>query len=301
MTQVDANIIIVTKNGGDNFPRLLDRIYSQQYSGSYDVTVIDSGSTDGTLEAARKYPLKLVEIKSEEFHHSKTRNLGADMAEGRYLVYITQDALPINNGWLQKLIGNFTDPQVAMVVGRQIPWENTKPPEKFFYYYNFPEFRLVVKSGAADYYHDNVFISDVNSAYRKDILLKYKFKEDIVMAEDKEIAIRLLADGYIIIYEPDAPAYHAHNYGIKGAFEKSLDYGLSLKQGVSRLSGTKKSLFGRMADYLWTELRFLKENRCWKWLPYSVLYEGVKYAGLFLGKTGLMLGPSARRFKQGNG
>ena len=71
------------------------------------------------------------------------------------------------------------------VVGRQIPWASTRPPEKFFYYYNFPDFKIVVKSGADDYYHDNVFIPDVNSAYRQDILLKYRFKEDIVMAEVK--------------------------------------------------------------------------------------------------------------------
>ncbi|MHB8086589.1 MAG: glycosyltransferase, partial [Dehalococcoidia bacterium] len=65
MTQVDASIIILTKNGGDNFTRLLKRIYSQQYSGGYEVMVIDSGSTDGTLESARKCSLKLVQIEPE--------------------------------------------------------------------------------------------------------------------------------------------------------------------------------------------------------------------------------------------
>jgi len=55
-----------------------------------------------------------------------------------------------------------------------------------------------------------------------------------------------------------------------------------------------------MADYLLAELDFLKENRYWKWVPYSVLYESVKYAGLYLGKIGLMVGPMARRIKQGD-
>jgi rhamnosyltransferase len=297
---MDTSIIILTKNGGDNFPRLLDRIFSQQYNGSYQIIVIDSGSTDGTMEAARKHPLKLVEIKAEEFHHGKTRNLGADMAQGRYLVYITQDALPINNDWLQKLTDNFADPQVAMVVGRQIPWENTKPPEKFFYYYNFPDYRLVVKSEADNYYHDNVFISDANSAYSKKIWQQYKFSDTVVTAEDKEIAIRLLADGYTIIYEPDAPAYHAHDYGIKGAFEKSLDYGLSLKQGVSRLPKTNKFLSYRIFDYLRAEIRFLNKNHYWQWVPYSMIYEISKYTGLFLGKAGLMPGSPARKVERGD-
>ncbi len=138
MTQVDTSIIILTKENGANFPRLLDRIYSQQYNNSYEVIVIDSGSTDGTLEAARQYPLKLAQIKPEEFHHGGTRNFGAEVAQGKYLVYITQDALPKNNDWLQKMTDNFADPQVAMVAGRQIPWESSKPPERFFYYYYYP-------------------------------------------------------------------------------------------------------------------------------------------------------------------
>ncbi|MHB8086588.1 MAG: glycosyltransferase family 2 protein, partial [Dehalococcoidia bacterium] len=233
----------------------------------------------------------------EQFHHGRTRNMGAEMAQGRYLVYITQDALPANNDWLTNLTAAFTEPRVAMVVGRQIAREDTKPPEKFFYYYNFPDFKLVVKSNADDYYHDNVFISDVNSAYRKDAWLKQKFSESIVTAEDKEIAIRFLADGYSIIYEPAAAVYHSHDYGLKGAFEKSLDYGLSLKQGVSRLPKSNKNLGGRMAEYMLAEYHFLKVKKYLKWVPYSIIYEGAKYAGLLMGKSGLLAGPMARRTK----
>ncbi|MGD0355474.1 MAG: glycosyltransferase [Dehalococcoidia bacterium] len=296
MTQVDASIsiIILTRNGGDNFPRLLERIYSQQYSGSYEVIVIDSGSTDGTLEAAHKYPLKLLEIKPEEFHHGRTRNLGADMAQGRYLVYITQDALPVNNDWLQKLTDNFADPQVAMVVGRQIPWEHTKPPEKFFYHYNFPDYRLVVKSDAVDYYHDNVFISDVNAAYRKDTWDKYRFKENIVMAEDKMIAAQILADGRTIIYEPLAAVYHSHDHGIKDVFNKWRYFGFALRQGVCALPGSPGSALQKALEYFIAEVRYFKANSCCRWLPYSAIYEIGKYSGLIIGKYCLSKRKSAR-------
>ena len=297
---MDASIIILTKNGGDNFPRLLERIYSQQYSGSYEVIVIDSGSSDGTIEVARKYPIRIEQIPPEQFHHSRTRNLGAELAQGKYLVYITQDALPLNAEWLQNLTANFNDPQVAMVVGRQLPWEITKPPEKFFYYYNFPDFKMVLKSGADGYYHNNVFISDVNAAYRKDILLKYRFKEAIVMAEDKEIAARFIEDSLIICYEPSAAVYHSHDHGLTDLFAKHLDFGLAMKQGGFSLPKTgHKSLTGA-ADYLLAEFKFLMAGGYRRWLPYSVLYEAVRYAGLFMGKTGLMQGPTARRVQKCN-
>lgn len=295
---VDISVIILTKNGGANFPRLLERIYSQQYSGSFEAIVIDSGSTDGTLAVAGKYPLKIVQIKPHEFHHSRTRNLGAELAQGKYLVYITQDALPLDDKWLQNLTADFNDPQVAMVVGRQIPWESTKPPEKFFYYYNFPDFKIVVKSGADDYYHDNVFISDVNSAYRKDILLKYRFKEDIVMAEDKETAARMLAGGWTITYEPAATVYHAHDYTIRQLFNRALDYGLALRQGAAALPASKMTRLRRLLVLIRYEIKFLQIYGGWRWLPYIFAYNSSMYLGLFLGKAGIAEGPMARRLKQ---
>lgn len=295
MSSPDASIIILTKNGGDNFSLLLDCIYSQQFKGTYEVVVIDSGSADATLEAVSQYPVILKEILPSQFHHSRTRNLGADMSKGRYIVYITQDALPVDNNWLQNLIDGFSGPEVAMVAGRQIAWDTCKPPEKFFYHYNFPTFKIVVQSGAAAYYHDNIFISDVNAAYRKQVLLEYRFTENMVMAEDKEIAARFIDGGLSVIYQPAAAVYHAHDYNLKEIFDRHLDFGLSIKQGASKLPKTAGKPGSNMAGYLGAEYKFLMANHYGKWVPYSVVYEAAKYAGLFMGKTGLMRGPIARR------
>ena len=298
MSGMDASIVIVVKNGGDNFPRLLERIYSQQFNGSYEVIVIDSGSTDGTLDAARRYPVILREIAPAEFHHSRTRNLGLNMATGEYVVFITSDALPLDDRWLDRLTAGFTDRSTAMTVGRQIAWQKTKPPEKFFYKSNFPEFKIMVKSGAADYYHYNVFISNVNAAYRRDILLKYKFDEQLVLAEDKEIAARFLKGGYSIIYEPEAAVYHSHNEGLSDLFNKHLDFGLANRQGVGELPKTAGNVLSGTAGYVGSELKYLAENRLWQWVPYVLVYEAVKYAGLWLGKTGILKGPTARSAKR---
>jgi rhamnosyltransferase len=283
---MDASIIVLTKNGGDNFPRLLESLFSQEYAAGFEVIVIDSGSTDGTLEIANKYPLRLVKIEPEEFHHGKARNLGAGLADGKYLVYITQDALPASDEWLKKLTDNFDAPETAMVVGRQIPWEYTKPPEKFFYYYNFPDFRITVKSDMADYYHDNVFISNVNAAIRKDIWQKYRFSENIIMAEDKEIAVRLLKDGFDILYEPKAIVYHAHNYSLKGLFSRSLSEGIALSQGVESLPKSKMNNFKKVCRLSSAELAFIKNNDACRWIPYAILYNSSKYVGLLIGKAG---------------
>ncbi|NWF78377.1 MAG: glycosyltransferase family 2 protein, partial [Chloroflexi bacterium] len=158
--KMDISIIILTKNAGEGFATLLQRLSSQKLDGNYEIIVIDSDSTDGTPEIAQSFPVKIVRIKTEEFHHGRTRNLGAEQASGRILVYITQDALPLHDSWLHKLTADLKNPQVAMVVGRQIPWPTTKPPEKFFYSYYFPEHKIEVVHDASDYYRDNMFISN---------------------------------------------------------------------------------------------------------------------------------------------
>jgi rhamnosyltransferase len=279
---MDVSIIILTKNAGEGFATLLERLSSQKFDGNYEIIVIDSGSTDSTSEIARSFPLKFVRIKPEEFHHGKTRNLGAEQATGEVLVYITQDALPLHDDWLHKLTDDLKNPQVAMVVGRQIPWQTTKPPEKFFYSYYFPEHRIEVARDASDYYRDNMFISNVNSAIRRDVWQQFRFSEDIVRAEDKEFARRILLAGWKVVYRPDAVVYHAHDFSLLSIFQRSVDVGIALSQGASAPRSRNWSIdrlryFSREAGYI------VSNEAGWKWLPYSVAYETSKLLGVAAG------------------
>lgn len=285
---MDVSIIILTKNAGQNFTPLLQHISTQEFDGLYEVLVIDSGSTDDTLRTAKEFPVKITQIEPQAFHHGKTRNLGAELSGGRILVYITQDALPINNDWLEKLTDNLEDPNVGMVIGRQIPWQTTKPPEKFFYVYNFPEQKVIVKAKPSSYYLDNVFISNVNSAIRKDIWQQFKFSEAIIMAEDKEFANRILSAGWTIIYEPAAVVYHAHDFSLWSNFQRYLDFGTCLRQGAGGLPKSRKSVIKAAFEYFGAELKYLRASGYLKWLPYSIVYDTTKYLGLLLGKSGLV-------------
>lgn len=280
---IDVSIIILTKNAGNNFRLLLDRIFSQESSYQYEVLMIDSGSSDNTLTIAQEFPVKTIQIRPEEFHHGRTRNLGAQLSSADILVYITQDALPLGSDWLQKLVDNFKEPDVAMVCGRQIAWETSKPPERFFYAHHFPDHRIKVTPGAADYYHDNIFISNVNSAIRKNVWQQFRFSEKVIVAEDKEFAKRLLFAGWTIIYEPGAAVYHAHDLSLGSAFHRAARFGIALSQGAGGLPRSKNWVIHRLG-YLVEEARYIVHNKeWWKWLPYSVAYEASKVAGIIVG------------------
>lgn len=280
---MNLSIIILTKNAGDNFRLLLDRIFSQESDYQYEVLLIDSGSSDSTLDIAQEFPLKITRIRPDEFHHGRTRNLGARLSSGDILVYITQDALPLGSDWLQRLVDNFKEPDVAVVCGRQIAWETSKPPERFFYAYNFPDHRIEVTLGAPDYYHDNIFISNVNSAIRKDIWQQFQFSEKVIAAEDKEFAKRLLFAGWSIMYEPGAAVYHAHDLSLWSALHRATRFGIALSQGAGGLPRSKNWVMRRVG-YLVEEARYIVHNKeWWKWLPYSVAYEACKVLGIMAG------------------
>ncbi len=285
---MDVSIIILTKNAGANFSLLLKSLFSQKFEGIYEVLMIDSGSTDGTLQVAQRFPVRITKIKPEEFHHGKTRNLGAELAEGTILVYITQDALPLNDIWLNCLIKDLEDPNVAMVIGRQLPWQTTKPPEKFFYAYYFPSHKIVVNINDSDYYRDNAFISNVNSAIRKSVWQQFKFSENLVLTEDKEFARRVLAAGWNIVYEPEAVVYHAHNFNVRTIFRRSVDYGISLRQGADGLPRSRRSSARKLFSYFAGEIKYLITGGYIRWVPYCVIYDISRYLGTFCGKTGLV-------------
>jgi glycosyltransferase involved in cell wall biosynthesis len=208
---VNISIVIPAKNEAHNIPNCLDAIYQQETSYSLEVIVIDSGSTDGTMEIVRQYPgIKLLEITPEEFGHGKTRNLGAGNSCGDYIVFINADAVPIGKNWLSRLIETFdTDPEIAGVFSRHLPKEGchlymardlftSMPPQAF----------IRSQSSAFDF----MIFSTVSCAIKRDIWQSFPFADDIIIAEDQDWGKRVLSEGYRIAYQPESSVYHSHNY-----------------------------------------------------------------------------------------
>ncbi len=288
---MEVSIIILTKNAGDRFNLLLDRIYSQKFEHGFEIVIIDSGSNDGTLEMAKRFKTKIQRIKPQEFHHAGTRNLGAELSSGYYLVYITQDAIPVDNQWLAQLIKPLKDKEVAAVYGRQIAHKGAKPMDAFFYSYFYPGKRVSLEQkdvgDAKTFYLRNIFISDVNSAMRKGTWEEIKFSEDLPWAEDKDFAFRALKAGYKIIYEPEAMVYHSHSYSISSLFRRRFKDGIgfSLAGSLNNKSTSNKGRFITMGlKYWWDEIRFLVKNGYGKWLPYAIIYDLTFFLAFELGK-----------------
>jgi len=222
MNRVDISIVILSKNEERDIGPVLDMIFKQDIDKEYEVIIIDSGSKDSTLEIARKYPVKIIEISTKEFGHSRTRNQGAQIAGGEIIVFLNADAVPIDENWLKSLTDNFkNDEKIAGVYSRIYPQANCNPLRSWeilndISYYNKRQVKYI--ENFDKYRHMNprnkrrfLAFQTISCAIKKDILLRYPFK-DIEFGEDLEWSKRIMEKGFKIIFESESVVLHSHNF-----------------------------------------------------------------------------------------
>ncbi len=277
-----VSIIILTKNGEKYFRSLLEGLYCQKGMDRAEVIVIDSGSLDNTLRIVEDFPaIRLVEIQPHEFGHGKTRNLGARLARGEYLVYLPQDATPAGRDWLASLLRPFDNARVVGVHGRQIARADASPMESFFLsrtYSDQAEVRVLGKAEEASL--ARCFFSTVSGAIRAATWQQHPFREDIIMSEDQAWASDAMRAGHCIAYAPSAEVLHSHQYGIADIFRRNFDSGYSVSQIYRGVTGIKVT--ATLAN-LASELVFVaRRGSAMDWLLF-LPYEIARHAGFLLG------------------
>jgi rhamnosyltransferase len=278
------SIVIPVKNGGSDLRRCLEAIRTQRAGDDVEVVVVDSGSTDGSAELAESLGARVHRIPPEEFNHGATRNLGVSLARGDTIVFTSQDAHAEDGEWLARLVAPLADPEVAGVYGRQVAHEGAKPPEEFFLDYLYGPSARVQRAGSAEELSmETTLFSNVNSAIRRDVLERFPFVDDIVMSEDQEWSARVLLAGYAIAYEPRAVVRHSHDYDIRAAFRRFYESGYSARRSYAP-GGRSLGVVARTGlAYVRAEVRWLRSRGLLRWLPYALVYEGAKGAGLVAG------------------
>jgi len=274
------SIIIPTYNGGELFSDLMSAI-SKQSMKPVEVIVIDSSSLDNTRVIAEKNGARVVKIEKKDFSHGGTRNYGASIAIGDKIVFVTQDAIPSDEKWLENLISPFTDPKVVATFSRQIARNNAVPMEKFFYSQMYPSksHHLTEKN----IMFQGILFSNASSAVRKSFIMNNPFAEDILMSEDLEWARRVLKNGSVIAYQASSRVTHSHNTSVGTLFRRYFDFGVSHQE--IQMKQDSISYIGKGFAAAIAEIMFLYKQGDTTWIPKSLIYNGTKFVGLALGKS----------------
>ncbi|HYU61253.1 MAG TPA: glycosyltransferase [Solirubrobacterales bacterium] len=278
------SIVIPVKDGGQDLARCLDAINRQRAPDRVEVVVVDSGSSDRSVAVAHERGARVHEIPPEQFNHGGTRNLGAELAGGEVLVFVSQDAEPVGTDWLARLVGPLADDGVAGVYGRQLARPDAVPPERYFLDFLYgTRPRMQAARDESELSMDSVLFSNANSALRRSLWERFPFAGDIIMSEDQDWSRRVLLDGWRIAYEPEAVVRHSHPYTIGDAFRRFFDSGVSAERAYLAAESSNRALRGAALRYLRGEVGWLLRSGQARWLPYASIYELAKLVGLQLG------------------
>ncbi|GIW62184.1 MAG: hypothetical protein KatS3mg091_663 [Patescibacteria group bacterium] len=223
------SVIIPTFNGEKTIGVLLKKLRQIFYSSSYkyEVIIIDSESKDKTLEVVKKFNrilnLRIFTIKKNEFNHGLTRNLGVSLSKGEYILFFSQDAVPVNNNFLDYLISDFKeDDKIVAVFGKEIAPPNVKKNflflEHYFWFKRYEEY--FDKKGRVTFSAENSYLfneekmllyslSNVFCCYKASFLKRESFRE-IYIGEDILMGQQIIEKGYKKIYDSRCKVYHFH-------------------------------------------------------------------------------------------
>lgn len=223
-----VTVIVPVKNNSKTIADCLEGLLAQEHGGDKEIIVIDSGSTDGSLDIVRKYPVTIHQIRPEAFNHGDTRNLGVNLAKGDFVVFTVADATPRDDLWISGMLRHFRDPEVMAVSGLQMPppGKEYNPLERFkpinaliatkIMFPGRDEFANLSpeeKSGCCR-------VDDVTAMYRRSALKIVPFPR-VVFGEDMLWAKEALARGWAIVFDPEAQVYHYHEQTFSFSFRRS--------------------------------------------------------------------------------
>jgi rhamnosyltransferase len=215
-----VSIIIRSWNEGWALRDTLPALRLQNYS-NWELIVIDSGSTDGSVDLIRKaQPQYFIQIEKHDYNPSRVMNHGMQLARSEFGIFLNADATPQGPSWLRPLVTALFPTNTAAVFGRQIARPDCRAVFACDYERCFGSAR---ESSGWDH-----FFSMVSSGLRKDIWAQRGFWEKMQYSEDDEYTRWCKAEGYEVVYCPESVVMHSHNYTPAETYRRSFGEGRAM-------------------------------------------------------------------------
>jgi glycosyltransferase involved in cell wall biosynthesis len=239
------SVVLTTKNEEENINNLLDSLMNQEEP--YEVLVVDSDSTDKTQQVITEFSKKNKNIKLliHPGSRAKSMNYGIKQATGEAVAFIGGDDVA-DKDWIKNIRKALEKDDI--IVGKLI----SRKKDKFS------------KVANVKLYHKGVNISypGTNTIYKKEILDKLGgFDPWFYSAEDLEINIRAVSQGYKISYNENPKVYYRPRNNKIQFIKQSYSYGvgrrlIGLKHGNIMKSHSGKDMIKTQTS-IWGYVRLV--------------------------------------------
>ncbi len=245
---IDISVVIRTFNEERYLGELLSGISKQELGDlTFEVVLVDSGSTDGTVEVAESHGCRIVRICKDRFTFGRSLNVGCEAAQGSVLVFVSGHCVPASSRWLVNLTKPIRDGTVAYGYGSQIGRDTTKFSERqVFAKYFDPS----VRTPQSEY-----FVNNANAALAAEFWLESPFDEEISGLEDMHLARQLLAKGLHVGYVQEAPVYHIHDETWRQVMWRYEREALALQQIDPSLHMSRRDLVRCIASSIYLDFK----------------------------------------------
>jgi rhamnosyltransferase len=256
----------------------LPALAAQDYK-SWELIVIDSGSTDGSQDLIRAAkPAHFIQITPQEYNPSRVMNHGMRLAQSEICIFLNADATPQGNHWLRPLVETLMDQKVAACFSRQVP----RPDCQAVFACDYDRCFGPQRESA----HWDHFFSMVSSGIRRDVWQRRGFREDLQFAEDDEYTRWCIEEGFEIAYVPDSVAMHSHNYSPaqarKRAFGDARAMAATYQGHPSDFSWLRTVALGTAAD-LRKDFRWFRQHHKLRELPAAARIRFAQRSGKLAG------------------
>ena len=224
-----VSIVIRTLNEEEFLPQVIHAINKQQSTLDVDLIIVDSGSTDRTLEVARKNGCRIKQINSREFTFGRSLNLGISVARHDVIVSLSAHCIPSSNQWLSELIYPIYKGVAQITFGSHVAHPKSRTSEKNYFKkkYSLPDGSCALP-----------LMNNGNAAFLKSLWNQKKFDEHLLAQEDLEFCRwHQINSGALLWFSSDALVEHYHNDNNKRLLKRltselHVEYRLGLKSFI---------------------------------------------------------------------
>ena len=272
-----VSIIIRTLNEETYLGELLEAVQNQEQTEfSVEVVIVDSGSTDRTLEIAESFGARITTIQKSDFTFGRSLNVGCNFATGDVFVLISGHCVPANNEWLANLIAPLVSGDAGYSYGRQIGRDSTKYSERQLFDKYFPT--------SSRLQTEEFFCNNANSAILKSVWEKYGFDEEVTGLEDMYLSKQYVGDRGVIAYVAEAPVFHIHNESWSQTKRRYEREALALQVIMPEVQVSMIDTIRYIASAIRSDfVSALKEGVLTRYAASIISFRFAQYAGSFLG------------------
>ncbi|WP_431956326.1 mycofactocin biosynthesis glycosyltransferase MftF [Nocardia lijiangensis] len=215
-----VTVIVPLHNNADGLARLLAALRG------HNVIVVDDGSDQPVrIPESRGTRCRVTVLRHDERQGpAAARNAGLRAATSEFVAFLDSDVVP-RSGWLEVMLGHFSDPEVALVAPRIVALD---PESNALARYEHTRSSLDLGRREAAV-QSRGLVSYVPSAAllvrRRALLAEGGFDESMRVAEDVDLCWRLEQAGWRLRYEPAAHVAHDHRVSFASWFGRKMFYG----------------------------------------------------------------------------